>query len=97
MPPAKKQITAIHVYGENAVRVSSDPIANAQAAASGARLVPGNCFTPETRKRMADWNTLPTAKDVYGGTEKMMELNAKPEGSEPCDKCGGIGWKMKNS
>lgn len=88
--------TTASVYGENAVRVSSDPIANAQAAASGASLIPGNCFTPETRKRMADWNTLPTAKEVYGGTERLMELNAKPAGSEPCDKCGGIGWTMKD-
>jgi len=81
-----------HVYGENAVRVTADPIANAQAAASGATLVSGRWLTPETRKRLDAVNALPTAIQKFGGSEAMREAAQEVSANtKPCPTCGGIG------
>lgn len=85
--PEALKATVKAVYGENAVRASSDPIANAQAVAAGSTLVSGRWFTPETRRRLEESKVLPTSKEVYGGTEAMPKV---PQ-AEACKRCGGSG------
>lgn len=76
------------VYGKDAVRQSSDPIANAQAAASGATIVPGRYFTAETRRRLDEAHALPTSKERFGGAESLAQPTA---GGKTCPRCGGKG------
>ena len=78
--------TVRSVYGETAVRQSSDPVANAQAAAAGSTLVSGRWFSADTRRRMEESRSLPTSKDVFGGIER-----GKDEDGEICPKCNGRG------
>lgn len=82
------------LYGETAVRVSSDPISNAQAAACGAALIPGRYFTPATRRRLDEARALPTASTVYAGAAALAE-DAK--GWESFPTCGGSGRRAKQS
>lgn len=77
--------TVKSIYGENAVRQSSDPIANAQAAASGATLVSGRWFGEETRRRMESANVLPTSKAIFGGADAMPKM---PADGKRCVTCG---------
>lgn len=56
------------VYGANAVRQSSDGVANGEAAESGATVIPGRWFTPATRQRLDRCGALPVSSTVYGGS-----------------------------
>lgn len=82
--PEALRATVQSLYGENAVRQSSDPIANAQATASGSAIVSGKWFTPETRARMESSHVLPTAKEKFGGSESI----APPNMEMRCPSCG---------
>lgn len=86
--PEALQATVKSLFGDNAVRLSSDPIANAQAAASGATLVSGRWFGADTRRRMEESRTLPTSKDVFGGTESAIGSSGE---DKVCPRCGGAG------
>ncbi len=84
--PEALEATVKALYGEHAVRQSSDPIANAQAAASGATIISGRWFSPNTRKRLDAGGVMPTSKERFGGAETLKQ----PDG-EPCPECGGTG------
>jgi hypothetical protein len=81
------KVVATHLFGDNAVRVSSDPVANAQAAAAGAPLISGRIFSEDTRRRIESANVLPTSKTVYGGVESLPRSQGGMKG-EKCPKCG---------
>ena len=81
--PEALAATVKAIYGEHAVRQSSDPIANAQAAATGATLVPGRWFGEGTRKRLGD--VMPTAKEKFGGAESLPKAI---EDGKRCSTCG---------
>jgi hypothetical protein len=87
--PAALNIAVKSLFGENAVRQSSDPIANAQAAAAGAMLVPGRFFTESTRRRLDEGRSLPTASVVYPGSASLMQSSAS--GQQTCPRCNGSG------
>jgi hypothetical protein len=86
-PEALKKVVQ-DVYGENAVRQSSDPLANAQAAMAGATVIPGRTFAADTRERFDKFNIMRTSKDVFGGT-----VLPGPAGGSwvRCSECGGTG------
>lgn len=83
------------IYGDNAVRQSSDPLANAQAVASGAALVPGRYFTADTRRRMDASQSLPTASTMFPGSDAMNRMqkdkDAAIDATDICPTCGGFG------
>lgn len=81
--------TISSLYGDDAVRPSSDPVANAKAAANGASFVPGRTFSKKTRRRMEVGGVLPTAKEVYGGCETLCPPNVGAE--QTCPRCRGTG------
>lgn len=87
--PEALNITVKSVFGENAVRQSSDPVANAKAVANGANLLSGRRFSEKTRRRFDESGALPTAKDVYGGCESLR--SSKYGGEQACPRCGGTG------
>jgi len=81
--------TITSLYGENAVRQSSDTIANANASASGASVISGRSFGPSTRVRLDAAGILPTSKARFGGAE---QASLTPEvRTTVCPKCGGTG------
>lgn len=86
--PEALKATVGSLYGDDAVRVSNDAIANAQAAAAGAALVPGGHFSSDTRQRLRDAQILPTSSDVYGGTRAVREEQAE---TDMCPACNGSG------
>lgn len=86
------KITVTSLFGENAVRQSSDGVANAQATLAGASVISGRLFSPATRARLDAGKVLPTSRDVYGGSDKIREQSATIEEiSDPCTSCGGSG------
>jgi hypothetical protein len=87
--PDALTMTVTGVYGENAVRRSSDPVANAKAVANGASLVSGRSFSDKTRRRMEEFSVLPTAKEVFGGCETLRQPDVDCE--QTCPRCGGSG------
>lgn len=76
------------IYGSDAVRVSSDPMANAQAAAAGRTMISGREFTEATRHRLNDARVLPTSKQVFGG------LTTPPSSMAPDGKCPTCGQSL---
>lgn len=88
--PEALQSVVEQLYGENVVRQSSDPIANAKAAQAGAMVIPGRWFGAATRKRLEMNNIMPTSKDRFGGAESIPGMT--PEVKETiCPFCGGEG------
>lgn len=87
--PEALKVAVTGLYGDNAVRRSSDPIANAQAAASGANLVQGQWFTAETRRRLDEGRSLPTASSVFPGSASLTQPSA--DGKQTCPRCAGAG------
>lgn len=83
---AALKATVASLFGANAVRQSNDAIANAQATASGATLISGRWFGADTRRRLDECKAIPTAKDVFGGTESLPKSSG-----ETCPRCGGKG------
>jgi hypothetical protein len=77
--------TVNDIYGEAAVRVSGDSTANARAVASGAPLISGREFGPETRRRMGEFSILRTARDVYGDPAPPAVRTAM--GTNVCPAC----------
>ena len=75
------------LYGGDAVRRSSDTLANAQAEAAGAKIVDGRWFTEETRRRM-DKDLLPTSKRKFGGVASISDDQQKHK----CPNCNGKGY-----
>jgi len=82
------QATIKQLYGDEAVRQSSDSLANAQAVQAGATVVSGKWFTDDTRRRLADESIMPTAKEKFGGTPAPENGNSGPS---TCPRCGGVG------
>jgi hypothetical protein len=78
------------VHGENAVRRSSDPVANAQAELSGKALISGKTLGPRFRKKLESSDRLPTSKTVYGGSTPPAESGGNSSGRD-CPRCGGSG------
>ncbi len=87
--PEAMAVVIKDLYGDNVVRASSDPVANAKASAAGATVIPGRWFGTETRKMLDSHSIMPTAHARYGGSE-----GAKPEGAKvpsvSCPNCGTI-------
>ena len=83
---AALKATVASLFGANAVRQSSDPIANARATANGAALIHGRWLGADTRRRLDECKAVPTAKEVFGGADNLQ----KP-GRETCPRCGGKG------
>lgn len=77
-----------HVYGEDAVRVSSDPLANAEAVQAGRALVSGRHFTAETRMRLDKVKALPVSSVVYGGTPAAQARADDAKRKGVCQACG---------
>jgi hypothetical protein len=76
--------TVADLFGEGAVRTSTDSQANAQAAAAGVALIPGRQFGPETRRRLDAYSVLPSARNVYGSPPPVRAI---PETREICPTC----------
>lgn len=78
------KIAVSSLFGADAVRMSSDPIANIQATAAGSPLISGKWFTADTRRRLDEAKSLPTAKEVFGGS-----VPDRPDDDSPkCPACG---------
>lgn len=75
-----------NLFGEHAVRQSSDPIANQLAMADGATIIPGRLLSEETRKRLPD-AVLPTASQRYGGAAEAVRQQAN-DPAPRCPVCG---------
>jgi hypothetical protein len=87
--PEALKVAVSDLYGANAVRQSNDPIANAHAAATGAPIVQGRWFTPETRRRLDETNSLPVSSTVFPGSASLTQPSA--DGKQKCPRCGGVG------
>jgi hypothetical protein len=88
--PEALSATVTSLFGENAVRQSSDPVANANAAAAGAQIISGRCFGPATRRSLDAAQLLPSSKKRFGGSEP--EPSVPPDVRKTiCAKCGGAG------
>jgi hypothetical protein len=88
--PDALSATVKSLFGENAVRQSSDPVANANAAAAGAQIISGRCFGPSTRRSLDAAQLLPSSKKRFGGSEP--EPSVPPDVRKTiCAKCGGAG------
>jgi hypothetical protein len=81
------EVVVKDLCGEDAVRRSSDPIANAQAEAAGRTIVSGRWFTENTRHRMTDGKVLPTSKAVFGGTPTTEGKKGRDHDGV-CPMCG---------
>lgn len=86
--PEALSATISSLFGENAVRRSSDTSANANAAAQGAAIISGRAFGTATRSRLDASGILPSAKARFG--EPDPEPSIAPA-SRTCPKCGGTG------
>jgi hypothetical protein len=78
------------LYGENVVRQSSDPIANAKAAAAGATIIPGRWFNSTTRSRLDRAGIMPTSHERFGGAESVSGFTPEVRATV-CQACGGTG------
>lgn len=88
--PEALQTVVQHLYGDNVVRQSSDPVANSKAAMAGATVIPGRWFGAATRKRLEVNNIMPTAKDRFGGAESIPGMTPEVQDGI-CIMCGGTG------
>ena len=85
-PEAIKQVVA-DIYGDNVYRQSSDSVANAQAAASGATIIPGRTFTADTRRRLDSSGAMQTTSRVFpGAAESAVGMDG--DDGEKCKRCG---------
>ncbi len=85
--PEALRATVHAVYGEQAVRSSSDAMSNAVAAAQGRPVVSGRQFGTETRKRLEQDGLLPTAHAVYGDRASSTPSTDSPVGEVRCPHC----------
>ena len=88
--PEALATTVKSLYGENAVRQSSDPIANAKAAAAGATIIPGRWFHASTRSRLGRAGIMPTSQERFGGAGSVPGLTPEVRATV-CQACGGTG------
>lgn len=86
--PEALAVAVAHVYGDSAVRVSSDPLANAEAVAAGCTLVSGRHFTTETRIRLDKVRAMPVSSMKFGGTPAARERLEDERRRGVCDRCG---------
>lgn len=86
--PEALKVAVNHVYGDNAVRVSSDPVANAQAAAAGATLVSGRVFSAAVRDRLDRSGAMLVSSAVYSGSEGLRAAQQREERTGICGRCG---------
>ncbi|MBL9164668.1 MAG: hypothetical protein JNL18_18210 [Planctomycetaceae bacterium] len=86
--PEALSATISSLFGENAVRRSSDTNANANAAAQGAAIISGRSFGAATRSRLDASGILPSAKSRFGEPDpEPQETSTR----RTCPKCGGSG------
>jgi hypothetical protein len=83
--PEAMQAVIKDLFGDNVVRESSDTLANARAAATGATIIPGRWLGRETRKMLDVTNIMPTAYAKFGGGERTPD---RAEGAiDVCPSC----------
>jgi hypothetical protein len=88
--PEALDVIVKSLYGEDVVRQSNDPIANAKAAAAGSIVIPGRWFGQKTRDRLEVNNIMPTSYEKFGGSEKPPQ-GPGSENKQVCPTCGGKG------
>ena len=81
-----KAVDSIH--GEDAVRRSSDPVANFRAELAGHTLVSGRTLGPKFRDALGRSDRLPTSKAAYGAPSRSEPISSA---GRMCPSCGGSG------
>ena len=81
-----KAVDSIH--GEDAVRRSSDPVANFRAELAGHTLVSGRTLGPKFRDALGRSDRLPTSKAAYGAPSRSEPISSA---GRMCPRCGGSG------